>query len=619
MNTKTEALIREAGLFMSEISDRLNKLRKIMEINDVQAYIVCTNDFHGSEYIGEYFKTREYMSGFTGSAGTLVVLKDKAALWTDGRYFIQAEKQLENSTIELMKAGNEGVMTIPEFLHNELNNFDTIGFDGRTVSSAYVRKITEKLSDKFIKYKFDKDFIDEIWKDRPALPGDKIFELEEKYCGESVASKIQRVLDKIVENNGNLMIVTALDEIAWLLNLRGNDIKYCPMFLSYMIVGNNKSILYVKTDKLNDKIKEKLSKNHVYIKEYEEFYEDLKLIDINTKILIDRNSANYFIESILNKNNNIIYIDSPIQLMKAVKNQTEIKNEINAHIKDGVAVTRFIYYLKKNAGKITELEAAKELVKLRKQGNGVETSNYIEESFEPIIAYGPHGAIVHYSANEETDCVIEAKGLLLTDTGAHYYEGTTDITRTIAMGPVTEEEKKMFTLVLKGNLKLGSAIFMKGVTGKNLDICAREPLWSEGINYNHGTGHGVGYLLNVHEGPNCFRWQKTDTGSENTVFLEGMITSNEPGVYLEGKFGIRHENLVLCKKIKENEYGTFLGFDTLTMVPFDLDAIDVNYLDDSEVELLNKYHKTVFESISKYFYGEELKWLKNATRQVEKK
>lgn len=605
-------------VIMNEVCKRLNDLRNIMEINGVQAYIVCTNDFHGSEYIGEYFKTREFMSGFTGSAGTLVVLKDKAALWTDGRYFIQAEAQLENSTIELMKAGNVGVKSIPEFLNDELNDGDTIGFDGRTVSNQYIKNIADKLGDKNIKYKYDKDLVGLIWKNRPKLPEDKVFELDIKYSGESAGSKLTRVIEKISEYHGDVMVVTALDEIAWLLNLRGNDIKCCPVFLSYMIIGKEKSILYIDSGKISEPLKSKLIKNNVYIKEYDEFYDDLKVLNSKLCIILDRNSVNYYVSSILEKNENLIYKDSPIQMMKAVKNQIEIENMRKAHIKDGVAVTHFIYYLKQNAGNITETQAAVELEKYREKGNGIDDTGYIEPSFDPIIAYGPHGAIVHYSSTKETDVVIEKKGLLLADTGGHYYEGTTDITRTIAMGPLTAEEKKAFTIVLKGNLNLGAKTFLKGITGKNLDICGRSPLWDEGINYNHGTGHGVGYLLNVHEGPNCFRWQSTEGGTENTVFEEGMITSNEPGVYIEGKFGIRHENLILCKKIKENEFGTFLGFETLTMVPFDLEAIDIDYLNDYELELLNEYHRMVFNNISKYFQGEELEWLMNATRKVEK-
>lgn len=597
------------------MKNKLNELRTIMKRENVQAYIVCTNDFHGSEYIGDYFKTREYLSGFTGSAGTLVVLDHIAALWTDGRYFIQAEAELKGSEIVLMKDGEKDVKTLFQFLYDELNEGDSIGFDGRTVSIAFVERLLDKFKGKKINLKYDKDLIDEVWSDRPDISAEKIYMIDEKYTGESTKSKLSRLKDKLKTNNIETIVITTLDEITWLLNLRGNDIKYCPLFLSYMIISSDKSILYTNVSALNSSIRDYLNFNDVLVKDYNEFYADVTLLDSKKLISVDKSNTNYMISRLLEEKT-VIYECSPVELMKSIKNQTEINNEKMAHIKDGVAVTKFIYYIKKNAGKITELEAAKELEKFRNEGIGNGETGYIEPSFEPIIAYKEHGAIVHYSANEQTNTTIGNAGLLLMDTGGHYLEGTTDITRTIAMGETTEEEKKLFTLVLKGNLQLGDAKFLYGVTGKNLDILAREPLWKEFHNYNHGTGHGVGYLLNVHEGPNCFRWQKSAMATEDTVFEEGMITSNEPGVYLEGKFGIRHENLILCKKLAENSYGTFMGFETLTMVPFDVDAIDISYLNDYEIKLLNDYHKNVYDSISKYFEGDELEWLKNVTKPI---
>lgn len=595
------------------IRERLEHLRKEMTQHNMQAYIVCTDDFHGSEYVGDYFKMREFLSGFTGSAGTLVVLEKEAALWTDGRYFLQAADQLEGSTIQLMKMGEEGVPTIEEYLADKLQNNDTIGFDGRTVTCDFVNKIQEKVAKKNITFAYEKDIADVVWNNRPALSKEKVWELDVKYTGVTREEKFVQLREKMKEAGADVFALTSLEEIAWLLNLRGNDVMCNPVFLSYMIIRNEDVTLYVEESILSDEIKKQLERVKVALKPYNDFYMDLKGISEKDAVLLDTSSANYMVKMSLPKACKVIDKVSPIELMKAIKTKTEYENERLAHVKDGVAVTKFMFWLKQNIGKekMTEISVAEKLEELRKEQEG-----YIEPSFEPIMGYASHGAIVHYSATEESDATLEPKSFLLSDTGAQYYEGTTDITRTYALGELTDEEKKAYTLVLRGNLNLAAAKFMYGVRGINLDYIAREPLWQYGMDYNHGTGHGVGYVLNVHEGPNAFRWKLINEKMTSVVLEEGMITSNEPGVYIAGKFGIRLENMILCKKAEKTEYGQFMHFEDLTMVPFDLDAVDTSYMSDREIALLNAYHKKVYETISPFLNEEETAWLKQATRSI---
>lgn len=598
---------------MLTVAEKLDRLREEMKKEHMDAYIIVTDDFHNSEYVGDYFKARAFLSGFTGSAGTLVVTAEEACLWTDGRYFIQAAAQLEGSSITLMRMRQPGVPTIPEYLEATLGNEAAIGFDGRTVSCTFVRNIEQKLRGRKIQYRYQYDLIDRIWADRPTLSAEPVWELGVRYTGMSAEDKLRKLREKMADLGADTFVITALDEIAWLLNLRGGDVLYCPVFLSYMLVQKDRTRLYVQTGAVSGDIEQKLNAMGVELRAYDAFYGDLECLDETSCVLADSAAVNYTVSRCIPASVKRIDRPSPIALMKAVKTPAERENFKIAHVKDGVAVTRFLYWLKTSVGKesVTERSAAKKLLEFRQEQEG-----FLYESFEPIMAYGSHGAIVHYTATPETDVPLAPKGFLLADTGGHYQEGSTDITRTIALGALTEEEKEYFTLVLMGHLNLSAARFLYGVRGANLDCLARRPLWERGLDYNHGTGHGVGYLLNVHEGPNSFAWQTSGGVLRSAVFEEGMVTSNEPGFYAEGKFGIRHENLMLCIKGEANQYGQFMQFENLTMVPFDLEAVVPEMMTKRQRMLLNDYHRQVYGKISPYLPVEERAWLAEVTRAI---
>lgn len=590
------------------VTERLSALRNLMKKKGVDAYLVPTDDFHASEYVGDYFKCRKYITGFTGSAGTAVITMDMAGLWTDGRYFIQAAQQLEGTTVELFKMGEPEVPTIHEFLEEKLTEGMCLGFDGRTVSAAEAEELKELLSDKKIRFSVEEDLIGEIWTERPALSCEPVMELDIKWAGESRAEKCARIRRKMQEKQADVFILTSLDDIAWLLNIRGNDIHCCPVVLSYLVLTEEEALLFANEKAFGQDVLANLKKDGVVLKPYNDIYTYVNTIPAGKTVILSKANANSRLVNSIPAEVKILDEENLTLLPKAIKNHTEVENERIAHIKDGVAVTKFIYWLKQNVGKmeITELSAAEHLFQLRK-----EQENFLDNSFDPIVSYGGHAAMCHYSPSPETDIPLEPKGLALCDTGGHYLEGSTDITRTIALGELTEKEQKYFTLVLKGHLRLSDAKFHYGCCGQNLDYLAREPLWRLGEDYNHGTGHGVGYLLNIHEGPNSFRWK-----SSSAVLEEGMITSNEPGYYVENEFGIRHENLIVCKKAEKTAYGQFMCFENLTMVPFDLDAIDPELLDTYEKGLLNSYHAEVYQKISPYLTEEENKWLKEYTRAI---
>lgn len=594
------------------IKQKLNALRILMKEKKIDAYLVPTDDFHGSEYVGDYFKCRKYITGFTGSAGTAIITQDMAGLWTDGRYFIQAADQLRDTTIELFKSGEPGVPTVHQFLNDKLEEGMCLGFDGRTVSAREAEELQELLQEKHITFSVNDDLIGEIWEDRPALSCEPVMELNIRWTGKSRADKIAEIREQMKAKEADTFILTSLDDIAWLLNIRGNDIHCCPVVLSYLVMMENELRLYANAAAFSEEICSNLEADGVKIYPYDDVYSYVQSISSDKKVLLSRANVNSRLVS--NIPSEVTILDEPnlTLLPKAVKNETEMENERIAHIKDGVAVTKFIHWLKKNVTRttITELSAAEKLYQFRS-----EQEHFLGESFDPIIAYGTHAAIVHYSATEATDIPLEARGMVLADTGGHYLEGTTDITRTIVLGPVTAKEKKFFTAVLRGNLNLAAAKFKYGCTGLNLDYLARGPLWELGEDYNHGTGHGVGYLLNVHEGPNSFRW-KNLPGNPAPVLEEGMITSDEPGYYLENEFGIRHENLVLCKKAEKTSFGQFMCFEPLTMVPFDLEGINPEEMTERERKLLNDYHQKVYTTISPYLDEEEKEWLKQATREI---
>ena len=597
---------------MNQIPERLEKLRALMAERDIDAYLVPTSDFHESEYVGHYFKCREFITGFTGSAGTAVITKDKAALWTDGRYFVQAGSQLAGTTVTLQKMGQEGVPSIEEYLLEQIPQGGTLAFDGRVVNTAEGEALEDTLGEKDIAISCQEDLIDQIWTDRPELSAEPVWVLDEKYAGKAASEKISDLREAMKKEGAGVHILTTLDDIVWLLNIRGNDVECNPVVLSYLFISEDSVILYLNEKVVNEEVRRYLTGIGVEIRPYNSIYEDVKNLH-NQSVMLEKSRTNFALTQLLDESNEILNIQNPTALMKAIKNPIEIENMKKAHIKDGVAVTRYMYWLKKNIGKIPmdEISVSDHLWELCKEQEGC-----LGLSFPTISAYGANAAMCHYSATEESNAKLEPKGLYLVDSGRQYYEGTTDITRTIALGELTQEEKEHFTLVAMSMLRLGAVRFLYGCRGLNLDYVAREPLWSRGLNYDHGTGHGVGYLLNVHERPNGIRWKMVPERQDNCVLEAGMINSDEPGIYIEGSHGIRTENLVVCVKDEKNQYGQFMKFEYLTYVPIDLDAIDKSLMRPEDVELLNQYHRAVYEKISPYLEGDEKEWLKEATREI---
>ncbi len=591
------------------VPEKLSALRAQMRRHHMNAYIVPTDDFHGSEYVGDYFKARAYLSGFTGSAGTLVVSEKEAALWTDGRYFLQAQQQLAGSGILLMKSGEEGVPKIGEYLEKELPEGALIGFDGRTVSSGFVDRLKERTKEKQMIFDGAHDLVDAVWKDRPPLSREPVWELPVSCAGRSRGEKLEMLREHMREKRADACLLTKLDEIAWLLNLRGSDVSYTPVFLAFLLVEMEHATLCVCEEALSGEIKEVLAEDKVGIGGYEQIEELLRALPAGTALLLDGRSVNARLSGCVPAHVKRIEEQGALEHMKAVKNGREMENERIAHVRDGVALTRFLYWLKHHVATetITECAAAEMLYRFRAEQEG-----FLGESFSPIVAYGPHGAIVHYEATKETDAVLKPCGFCLLDTGGQYMEGTTDVTRTVALGALTQEEIRAYTTVLRGHLNLAAARFVKGVAGQNLDVLARLPLWELHMDYNHGTGHGVGYLLNVHEGPQKIHWRYTKEHGP-AALEEGMIVSDEPGLYLAGKFGIRHESLLLCRRDEKTEYGEFLRFETLTMVPFDQDAIDVSLMSGRELALLNEYHGQVYRTLKPYLNEAEADWLARVT------
>ena len=595
------------------IQERLSALRAEMDKRGIDIYLVPTADFHESEYVGEHFKARKFITGFTGSAGTAVITRTEAGLWTDGRYFVQAEKQLKESTVTLFRMAEEGVPTVNEYIEQMLPEGGCLGFDGRVINGNLGRKLEEIAAKKKGSLYVSEDLIDLIWEDRPALSKEPAFLLEEKYSGKSTADKLAEVRAKMAEAGANVFILTSLYDIAWLLNVRGGDISHVPVVLSYLVLTEKECIWFVQEEALNDDVHACLAENNITTQPYDAIYDYVPKIPSDACVLMNCSTVNYRICSSLNKKIKVIDKHNPTEIMKAVKNKTEVDNTRAAHVKDGVAFTKFMYWLKTNIGKIpmTEITASDYLSDRRKEQEG-----FIDLSFDTICAYGANAAMMHYAATPETDTELKPEGFLLVDSGGHYYEGTTDITRTMALGPITDEMKLHFTTVCRSNLNLANARFLHGCIGLNLDILCRGPLWDMGIDYKCGTGHGVGYLLNVHEGPNGFRWKSLPNRSENGVLEEGMITTDEPGVYLEGKYGIRTENELVCHKGEKNEYGQFMYFENITYAPIDLDAIDPEEMTGREKKMLNDYHKMVYDTLSPYMTAEENEWLKRYTRAI---
>lgn len=597
--------------------NRLSALRRLMADKGIDAYLIVSDDDHASEYVGDYFKCREFLSGFDGSAGSLVITQTEAGLWTDGRYFLQAREQLGGTGITLQKMGEPDVPAIPAYLASVLQDGQCLGYDGRTIRAGYAAEIEAALAGKQIRYVQTEDLVGQIWKDRPPFPEHPVWILPDSYVGRSRAEKLAMVRKQMAQAGAERYLLASLDDIAWLYNIRGNDIAYNPVVLSYTIIEQEQAILYGTLSAFSDEVRKQLEADSILLRPYLQVYEDLKALAAESSVMLDPSTSNVALLSCIPEGVKVIRQTNPTTLFKVVKTPEEMENERKAHVQDGVAVTKLIYWLKQmqdsqelKEGKITEQVVRKKLEALRKEREG-----YLDQSFAPIIAAGAHGAIVHYEPTEATDIPLVEHSFVLMDTGGQYWQGTTDITRTVSIGTLTDTQKAHYTAVLRGNLNLGAARFKHGCTGMNLDVLARTPLWELGLDYNHGTGHGVGYLLNVHEGPNAIRFKEAG-GKAGAVLEEGMITSNEPGLYLEGQYGIRVENLVLCKKAEQTEYGQFMEFETLTVVPHDRAAILPEQMSKRELALLNAYHKTVYETISPYLTEEERKWLKEETREI---
>ncbi len=611
------------------VKDRLTALRVKMKEAGVGLTLIYDADPHNSEYVNEYYRVREFFSGFTGSAGTLAVTEESAYLFTDGRYFIQAEEELRGTGISLMKIGEPGVPKLRDFIPQTMKEGEVFGFDGRLLSESFCRDLAES----YRKHRDGRDLLlqdcfdpaEGIWTDRPELKSHPLFNVPLSCAGEDTEKKLSRIREKTRENGASIHVLSTLDDIAWILNLRGNDIAYCPLFYAYMVITEEDLFLYTDadlssfTDEESTGYREDLSALSVF--PYADFWTD-GISRINEKeeqgILLDPERVSSAVFGKIRKDAHVVEKKAPSEFLKAVKNESELKALEEAHIKDGIAVLRFARSLSErfkepvgDEGTYTELDAAAEIEAYRK-----EQEDFIENSFETISAYGEHGAVVHYAPDVKSDIPVREGSFLLVDSGGHYLQGTTDITRTFAIGEVTDKMKEHYTLVLVSMLRLLNAKFLKGTGGRGLDLIAREPFWEKGLDYKHGTGHGIGFLLNVHEGPQSIRWKADPEKITYDIFEPGMVTSDEPGIYIAGSYGIRIENVMVCEKQYENEFGEFLGFRSLTVVPVDLSAVDPAFMTDTDIENLNAYHAYVREKLSPYLSGDDLTFLKNATLPV---
>lgn len=590
------------------VNEKLQKLRGLMQKEGIDAYIIPSFDAHQSEYVPEHWKSRAWISGFTGSAGTVVVTMDKSGLWTDGRYFIQAEKQLTGSEIKLFKMREPGVPTYKEWLADVLQENACVGFDGKVFSCNQVKQLESSFRRKNIKLNQQHDFMDEIWNERPALPLDKIFTHEVKYAGLSTAEKLDNIRKEMNKKNADYYVMSSLDDIAWAFNIRGNDVQNNPVAISYALISLDKAWFFIDKRKVDKDVEKILNDNGVNIMEYDEIENMLTSLDKAAKVFYDPDKVSIWLKGCLPESCEKIEERDIAMILKAIKNDIEIENLKRCQIKDGVAMVRFLHWLDNSIGKqtITEISASDKLESFRSQGEG-----FIGISFDTIAGYKEHAAMMHYKAEEKSQYTLQREGMFLVDSGGQYLDGTTDITRTIVLGDISEEERKDFTLVLKGHMALCQAKFLYGVTGTNLDILARLPLWEQGIDYKCGTGHGVGFLLSVHESPQRFSMQYNDTKLE-----KGMVITNEPGVYKEGKHGIRTENTLLVVEDECTDSGQFMRFDVISYCPIDLDGIDVSMLTNKEKTWLNDYHKNVYEALSPYLDEAEKEWLKKETRAI---
>ncbi|MCD8124238.1 MAG: aminopeptidase P family protein [Lachnospiraceae bacterium] len=589
----------------------LEQLRLLMAERHMDAYLVPACDDHQSEYFSDYFAATRFLSHFTGEACTLVITAEEAMLWTDGRFFIQAEEQMDPA-FTLCRMGTEGVPTVDEYLANTLPADGCLGFDGRLVTVRQMKTWQKELEGKNIRFAWEEDLVGAVWPDRPALTSKPAFLLDLCYAGKSASEKLADLRAEMKKAQADVHLLTSLDDIAWLFNIRGDDIPCNPVALSYAVITEETATLFLRKDVADKALEEALRAEGVTLGNYDAVYDCAAALPAGSRILVDESKVNMALTSRLPEGCQLVPAANPTTLMKSIKNETEIQNILSCHVKDGVAMVKFIYWLKTHIGRerITEISTSDVLEGFRREqplNRGL--------SFETIAGYGPHGAMMHYMATPGTDAELAPEGFLLVDSGGQYLDGTTDITRTIVLGPLTDEQKRHFTAVVRGMLNLANARFLEGCSGLSLDYLARQPMWEMGIDYRCGTGHGVGFLLNVHEGPQSFFW-KSRPGRENVALAPGMVTTDEPGIYLDYRYGIRTENELLCVRDEKNEYGQFLHFRHITFCPIDLDGIDKQYMTAEEVRLLNEYHALVYETLKDHLPEAEAAWLREATRAI---
>ncbi len=589
-----------------------------MEEEGIDYYMMPTSDFHNSEYSADFFKVREYFCGFDGSNGTLVVSSKEAGMWTDGRYFIQAENQMKGTGVKLYKMLELGVPTISEYLKTNMKEGEVLGFDGRVISTSIGEDLEKTLSANKVSLKIDKDLAEDVWTDRPALPCHDMYVLSDELCGKSFKEKLSEVRQKMEEYGADFYLLSKLDDIMWLTNLRGNDVECNPVALAYAVITKTDFILFVQDKEVTDEVRKYCEAVGIELKDYHSLFAYLGDVSLSGDVLFDKRNTNFLTFKTLFKKAKEAGVllknqKDPTEMLKACKNNTELKNIREVYLRDSAKLTEFIYWVKENVGKIpmTEYSAAMKLDSMR-----AELPGFIELSFPTISAYNANAAMAHYEATEDNCSEVRPEGMLLVDSGGTYLGGTTDVTRTIVVGEISDEIKRNYTATVMGMLRLAKANFLEGCTGKNVDILARGPLWDMGIDYKHGTGHGIGYILNVHEGPQNIRWRFTP-GQNEAPLMPGMIVSDEPGVYIQDGYGIRIENILEVVKRGDGEYGQFLGFDHLTYVPIDLEAIDTSIMDRSDIKALNDYHKMVFDRVSPLIEDEKiLSWLKDATKEI---
>jgi len=600
------------------IKERLAKLRAKMQENGIDYYMMPTSDYHNSEYVADFFNVRAYFCGFNGSNGTLVVGKDWAGMWTDGRYFIQAEKQMEGTGVTLYRMLDAGVPTLTEYLQDNMQKGEVLGFDGKVIATEIGKNLEKSLRKNEVEFKYSMDLADSVWTDRPALPCHDIYVLSDELCGKSYKDKLSDVRAAMAKNNTKQHILCKLDDIMWLTNLRGNDVECNPVALSYAFITMDEFYLFVQSAEVTDEVADYCKSNGIVLKDYHEFVSFLSEYKLKGDTLYDQRNVSYAVYKALLDNSEksgyeIRNAEDPTELMKALKNETELKNIREVYLRDSAQLTKFIYWVKTNVGKIpmTEYSAAMKLDSMR-----AELPGFIELSFPTISAYGSNAAMMHYEATEDDYAEVKPEGMLLVDSGGTYMGGTTDVTRTIVLGKISDEIKHHYTATVVGMLQLANCNFLEGCYGRNVDIMARQPLWDLNIDYKCGTGHGIGYMLNVHEGPQNIRWRMRP-GLEDAILEPGMIVSDEPGVYIEGSHGIRIENILEVVAGTCNGDGQFLHFNQLTYAPIDLEAIDTQYMQPKDIKALNEYHAEVYRRVEPLIEEPEIKeWLKEATRAI---